>query len=108
MHRTGLRFKVIRPTETLEEFKLRINAHSREDDYDEDHAGETGTWELGAGWADKWFNSLQHMARNGSCPFPSGPHSRTSDVGLVANADEREALRPKGALFVDCFHLDTS
>jgi hypothetical protein len=43
----GLRFKVMRATESLDEFKLRINAYDREDDYDEDHAGETGTWELG-------------------------------------------------------------
>lgn len=43
----GLRFKVMRATETLDEFKLRINAHGREDEYDEDHAGETGRWELG-------------------------------------------------------------
>ena len=40
----GLRFKVIRAAETIEEFKLRINAHQREDDYDgEDHVSETGT-----------------------------------------------------------------
>jgi hypothetical protein len=43
----GLRFKVMRATETLDEFKLRINAHGREDEYDEDHAGETGRWDLG-------------------------------------------------------------
>ncbi|MCP3477473.1 S8 family peptidase [Bradyrhizobium sp. CCGUVB1N3] len=43
----GLRFRVIRATETLDDFKLRINAHDREDDYDETHAGETGRWELG-------------------------------------------------------------
>jgi hypothetical protein len=43
----GLRFKVMRATETLDEFKLRINAHGREDEYDEDHAGETGRWVLG-------------------------------------------------------------
>jgi hypothetical protein len=44
----GLRFKVIRAAETLNEFKLRINAHDREEDCDEDHAGETGTWDFGA------------------------------------------------------------
>ena len=43
----GLRFKVIRATETLEEFKLRVNAHDREEEYDEDHAGETGRWFFG-------------------------------------------------------------
>lgn len=43
----GLRFKVIRPTESLAEFKLRINAHDRDEDYDEDHANEAGTWDLG-------------------------------------------------------------
>jgi hypothetical protein len=43
----GLRFKVIRATENVDEFKLRINAHGREDHYDEDHVGETGTWDLG-------------------------------------------------------------
>ncbi|WP_161533408.1 hypothetical protein [Bradyrhizobium sp. LCT2] len=45
----GLRFKVIRPTETLEQFKLRINTYDREEDNDEGHAGETGYWELGTG-----------------------------------------------------------
>lgn len=43
----GLRFRVIRATEVLPDFKLRINAHGREDDYDESHAGETGRWEFG-------------------------------------------------------------
>lgn len=43
----GLRFRVKRATETVEEFKLRVNAHGRDDDYDEDHVGETGTWDLG-------------------------------------------------------------
>jgi hypothetical protein len=43
----GLRFKVIRPTENLDEFKLRINAQARDDDYNEDHVGESGTWDLG-------------------------------------------------------------
>jgi hypothetical protein len=43
----GLRFKVIRATESLAEFKLRINAHDRDEDYDEDHAGETGSWDFG-------------------------------------------------------------
>jgi hypothetical protein len=43
----GLRFKVIRAAERVEEFKLRINAHGREDDYDDDHVGETGSWYLG-------------------------------------------------------------
>jgi hypothetical protein len=43
----GLRFKVMRATETFDDFKLRINAHGREDEYDEDHAGETGRWVLG-------------------------------------------------------------
>jgi Subtilase family len=43
----GLRFKAKRAAETLAEFKLRVNAHDRDDDYDEDHVGETGTWDLG-------------------------------------------------------------
>ena len=43
----GLRFKVIRAAETLNEFKLRVNAHGRDEDYDEDHVGETGNWALG-------------------------------------------------------------
>jgi hypothetical protein len=43
----GLRFKVIRAAETVEEFKLRINAHGRDDEYEEDHVGETGVWTLG-------------------------------------------------------------
>jgi hypothetical protein len=44
----GLRFQVKRATETLDAFHLRINAHDRDDEYEEDHAGETGRWELGA------------------------------------------------------------
>lgn len=44
----GLRYKVIRATEDIPAFKLRVNAHQRVDDYDEDHAGETGTWVFGA------------------------------------------------------------
>ena len=44
---TCLRFKVIRAAETLNEFKLRVNAHGRDEDYDEDHVGETGNWALG-------------------------------------------------------------
>src|SRR5262249_23677402 len=43
----GLRFQVIRAAETLDDFKLRINAHDRDDDYDEEHAGETGRWDFG-------------------------------------------------------------
>ena len=68
----GLRFKVMRATETLEEFKLRINAHSREDDYDEDHAGETGTWELGVGGptngsihSNTWHGTAADLAQRG-------------------------------------------
>ncbi|MET4804292.1 hypothetical protein ABIA96_006897 [Bradyrhizobium sp. LB11.1] len=68
----GLRFKVIRPTEDLEQFKLRINAHDRDDDYDEDHAGETGTWELGTGkptngsiHSNTWHGTAQELANRG-------------------------------------------
>jgi hypothetical protein len=43
----GLRFQVKRSTETLDEFRLRINAHDRDEDYEEDHVGETGHWEFG-------------------------------------------------------------
>lgn len=45
----GLRFKVIRAAETLEEFKQRINAYDRDEEHDGDHVGETGTWDLGVG-----------------------------------------------------------
>jgi hypothetical protein len=43
----GLRFKVIRAAESLPEFRLRINAHERDDEYEEDHVGETGNWVFG-------------------------------------------------------------
>ena len=68
----GLRFKVIRPTETLEQFKLRINTYDRDEDYDEDHAGETGYWELGTGkptngsiHSNTWHGSAAELARRG-------------------------------------------
>jgi hypothetical protein len=68
----GLRFKVIRPTENLEQFKLRINTYDREEDYDEDHAGETGYWELGTGkptngsiHSNTWHGSAAELARRG-------------------------------------------
>ena len=68
----GLRFKVMRATETLDEFKLRINAYDREDDYDEDHAGETGRWELGVEGptngsihSNVWYGSAAELANRG-------------------------------------------
>lgn len=68
----GLRFKVIRPTETLEQFKLRINTYDRDEDYDEDHASETGYWELGTGkptngsiHSNTWHGSAAELARRG-------------------------------------------
>jgi hypothetical protein len=68
----GLRFKVIRPTEDLDQFKLRINAHDRDEDYDEDHAGETGRWELGTGsptngsvHSNTWHGTAAELANRG-------------------------------------------
>lgn len=68
----GLRFKVIRPTENLNEFKLRINAHDRDEDYDEDHANETGTWDLGVTGptngsihSNVWRGSAAELANRG-------------------------------------------
>lgn len=68
----GLRFKVIRPTEDLDQFKLRINAHDRDEDYDEDHAGETGMWELGTGGptngsihSNTWHGTAAELANRG-------------------------------------------
>ena len=68
----GLRFNVIRATETLEEFKLRINAFDREDDYDETHAGETGTWDFGVAGptngsihSNTWHGTAAELARRG-------------------------------------------
>ncbi|WFU31298.1 S8 family peptidase [Bradyrhizobium brasilense] len=68
----GLRFKVIRPTETLQQFKLRINSFDRDEDYDEDHAGETGRWELGTGkptngslHSNTWHGTAAELARRG-------------------------------------------
>jgi hypothetical protein len=44
----GLRFAVQRPTESVDEFKLRINRFERDEEYDADaHHGDTGTWLLG-------------------------------------------------------------
>jgi hypothetical protein len=68
----GLRFKVKRASETLDEFKLRINAHDRDDEYDEDHAGETGRWELGVTGptngsihSNKWYGTAAELASRG-------------------------------------------
>jgi hypothetical protein len=68
----GLRFKVMRATESLEEFKLRINAYDRDDGYDEDHAGETGEWELGVEGptngsihSNTWHGSAAELANRG-------------------------------------------
>jgi Subtilase family len=43
----GLRFRVIRPTESFAEFQQRINTHGRDDDYEPYSPDETGTWTLG-------------------------------------------------------------
>jgi hypothetical protein len=44
----GLRFAVQRPTENVDEFKGRINAYGRDEDYDADaHHGDAGVWTLG-------------------------------------------------------------
>jgi hypothetical protein len=68
----GLRFHVIRPAETLEQFKLRINTYDRDDEYDEDHVGETGRWELGTGkprngsiHSNTWHGSAAELAGRG-------------------------------------------
>jgi Subtilase family len=68
----GLRFKVIRATETLQEFKLRVNAHGREEDYDDDHVGETGRWDLGVAGptngsvhSNTWHGTAAELAPRG-------------------------------------------
>lgn len=68
----GLRFKVKRASENLDEFKLRINAHGREDEYDEDHVGETGRWELGVEGptngsihSNTWLGNAAELANRG-------------------------------------------
>ncbi|MBR0711879.1 S8 family peptidase [Bradyrhizobium liaoningense] len=68
----GLRFNVIRPTETLDQFKLRINAHDRDEDYDEDHAEEPGVWDLGSFkrsngsiHSDTWQGTAAELANRG-------------------------------------------
>lgn len=44
----GLRFAVQRPTESVDEFRLRINKFGRDEEYDADaHHGDTGVWQLG-------------------------------------------------------------
>ena len=58
----SLRFKVIRAAETLNEFKLRVNAHRSDEDYDEDHVGETGNWALGVKGPTNGSNSFKCVA----------------------------------------------
>lgn len=43
----GLRFQVMRATETPEQFRQRINAAEQEEEYEAEHHGETGTWTFG-------------------------------------------------------------
>ena len=44
----GLRFAVQRPTESVDEFRLRINKFGRDEEYDADaHHGDTGVWLFG-------------------------------------------------------------
>jgi len=43
----GLRFAVMRATETPDQFRQRINAYEQEEEYEADHHGETGKWVLG-------------------------------------------------------------
>lgn len=68
----GLRFKVKRANETLPEFKLRVNAHGRDEEYDEDHVGETGRWDLGLNGATNgsihsniWRGTAADLAQRG-------------------------------------------
>lgn len=68
----GLRFKVIRAPETVDEFRLRINAHGRDDDYEEDHVGETGSWALGVNGptngsihSNVWRGTAADLAKRG-------------------------------------------
>jgi hypothetical protein len=69
----GLRVKVIRATENLDEFKRRINAHGREEDYDENHVGETGRWDIGVTGptngsihSNTWHGTAAELARRGN------------------------------------------
>lgn len=68
----GLRFKVKRANETLPEFKLRVNAHGRDEEYDEDHVGETGHWDLGVNGvtngcihSNTWHGTAADLAQRG-------------------------------------------
>jgi hypothetical protein len=90
----GLRFRVIRATETLDEFKLRINAHEREYDYEEDHAGETGRWDLGVRGptngsihSNTWHGSAAELAqRNHIAVLPTLGWWRTRPAeGRITN-----------------------
>ncbi len=76
----GLRFAVQRPTEDLDEFRLRINKHERDDDYDANaHQGDTGTWLLGANTptngsihSNVWTGSAAELAnRSHIAVFPT-------------------------------------
>ncbi len=70
----GLRFAVKRAAETLQAFQKRINKAAREDDYDDNHLGETGIWRLkpdhtlttsGSIHSNIWTGSAAELAARG-------------------------------------------
>jgi hypothetical protein len=92
----GLRFKVKRSTETLDEFRLRINAFDRDENYDEDHVGETGWWELGVAGptngsvhSNTWHGTAAALAERGIIavhPNLGWWRTRTSEKRFDRNA----------------------
>lgn len=70
----GLRFEVKRARETFAQFQKRINKAAREDDYDDDPLGETGTWlfkgnhplsALGSVRSNMWQGEAADLAARG-------------------------------------------
>jgi hypothetical protein len=70
----GLRFAVKRAAETVRQFQERINKAQREEGYDGDHVGETGTWTLkldhtlttaGSIHSNIWTGSAADLAARG-------------------------------------------
>lgn len=65
----GLRFKVIRPLESMADFETRVNKHMREDEHENDSPDEDGKWLFGSRppsngslHVNEWHGSAQQLA----------------------------------------------
>jgi hypothetical protein len=87
----GLRFKVKRASETLSEFKLRINAHDREDEYDEDHLRDGQMGVRGDG-SHEWLDSFKYVARHSRRFGGSRLYCHSAYSWLVANPAQSEPI----------------